>query len=502
MNSDFAVSFEIALQIFIRRVSFVGSCPVAADWHFRLIILSRARYCQSVGVSSLLQMPQSWATMPAGVTKVGNTSRVAFCTCLWRLSLPFPLFFLCAESGIYVVLSSQNSIKNFLSSPRQTASCSPFYGRIAQLVEQLTLNQLVRGSSPRPATNLLPRLCIHLSRRCPSRLAVVDCLRNLGFFMKIHSTARLLSFSFAVLASCLALSALCASPTAAGGENVPTSAASIRHRLLMLDESRSQLIHVDEFDPGKNWTVKIEGGPAWGIQLLDGTRALVAIPKKGGFREYDLKTRQAVREKFDAKRYSGAVGALRLANGQTVLGCEGRSVRIFLFDAQDAEVAVWNFPKVKSLRQIRQTSRGTLLFGSNSDRVFEISMEGKILREVQVPGAKYNYQVSELPNGNWLTAAGYGGFLAEVDKEGKVVRRWGGRPEPQGLRYIFMSQFQVLGNGNILVATWTGHGHRDSDKGQQLVEFTPEGQVVWKWHDRRLAGSIHSVVVLDEPARP
>ncbi|MDR2512516.1 MAG: hypothetical protein LBD01_01775 [Puniceicoccales bacterium] len=322
--------------------------------------------------------------------------------------------------------------------------------------------------------------------------------------MKIHRVLRVSLFPLAVLASCLVvLPALRAAPAAAaGGESAREGEAAIRHRLLMLDESRSQLIYVDEFEPGKNWAVKIEGGPAWGVQLLDGARALVAIPKKGGFREYDLKTHQSVREKFDAKRYSGAVGALRLPDGRTVLGCEGKSVRIFLFDAKDTEVAAWNFPKVKSLRQIRQTPRGTLLFGSNTDRVFEISMEGEILRELQVPGAKYNYQVAELPNGNLLAAAGYGGFLAELDQGGKIVRRWGGRPEPEGLRYIFMSQFQVLENGNILVATWTGHGHRDSDKGQQLVEFTPDGQVVWKWHDRKLAGSIHSVVVLDNLAQP
>ncbi|MDR2430631.1 MAG: hypothetical protein LBD14_07090 [Puniceicoccales bacterium] len=278
-----------------------------------------------------------------------------------------------------------------------------------------------------------------------------------------------------------------------------TAGGAIKHRLLLLDESRSQLLCVDQLAPEKNWQCKIAGGPAWGLQLTGNGNVLTAVPKLGGFREYNLESRKEVRAAFDAKRFAGAICATRLPDGHTVLGCERRGgVRIFLLDPKDKEVASWHFPEIKSIRQIRRTVRNTLLFGSGSDWIYEVSMEGKILRKARLAGAKYVYQVVELPNGNLLAAAGYGAFLAELTWDGKIVRKLGGLPAPKGLTYIFMSQFQVLKNGHILVATWTGHASGDSKKGQQLVEFDATGKVVWSWHDPALAGSIHSVIVLDD----
>lgn len=285
-------------------------------------------------------------------------------------------------------------------------------------------------------------------------------------------------------------------------ENIITpnlvAAEPVKHKMLLLDESRSQLLYIDQTDSDKNWKLNIEDGPAWGIQLVGENRILIAMPKKGGFREYDLTTRKIVREYFDPVRYAGTMAAVRFPDGRTVLGCDRGFVRIFLLDADNHETAAREFPAMKVIRQIRRTTRNTLLFGSNLDKCYEISLDGNIIRELQLSGAKHNYQVTELPNGNWLIAAGYGCFLAEVDRENQVVRRWGGQPAPTGLHYIFMSQFQTLKNGNIVVATWTGHGTNDSEKGQQVVEFDSNGHVVWTWHDPKLAGSIHGVIILDD----
>jgi hypothetical protein len=279
-------------------------------------------------------------------------------------------------------------------------------------------------------------------------------------------------------------------------EKIP-AVESVQHKMLLLDESRSQLLYVDQTDSNNNWKLDIEGGPARGLQLIGNDRVLVAMPKKGGFREYDLTTRKIVRECFDPVRYAGAMDAVRFPDGRTVLGCDRGFVRIFLLDANGYEIAAWEFPTMKIIRLIRRTTRNTLLFGSNMDKCYEISLEGKMIRELQLSGGKHNYQVTELPNGNWLITGGYGCFLAEVDRENQVVRRWGGQPAPAGLSYIFMSQFQTLKNGHLVVATWTGHGTNDSEKGQQVVEFDSNGHVVWMWHDPKLAGSIHGVIILD-----
>lgn len=280
-----------------------------------------------------------------------------------------------------------------------------------------------------------------------------------------------------------------------------SATSPIKHKMFLLDEPRRQLLYVDETAPEKNWKLAIEGGPAWSLQLVGNNRLLVAIPDKGGFREYDLATKKIVREKFDAKRYSGSMSVVRLPDGRTVLACEGgrgKPVRLYLFDDKDEEIATWKFPELRSLRLLRTTPKGNLLFGSNKNNLLEVTLEGKKVRSLNVPGAQYTFQISELVNGNFLVACGYAGFLTEVDKDGKSVRKLGGKPEPGGLKYIFMSQFQPMENGHVVATTWTGHGTKDSMKGQQLVEFDAAGKVVWKWHDAALAGSILGVIVVDD----
>ncbi|MDR0392068.1 MAG: hypothetical protein LBH59_09185 [Planctomycetaceae bacterium] len=311
------------------------------------------------------------------------------------------------------------------------------------------------------------------------------------FFIVLFSVV--LSVSNAVLAETITPSS-----TDTKTDEAITSEKQIQHKMLLMDESRSQLLYIDQTDSTKDWKLNIEGGPARGLQLIGKNRILVAMPRKGGFREYDLTTRKIVRECINSSRYANSMDAIRFPDGRTVLGCDRGIVRIFMLDAEGRETAAWEFPTMKTIRLARRTARNTLLFGFNTDKCCEVSLEGKIIREVQLPDSKHNYQIVELSNGNWLIAAGYGGFLAEVDREGQVIRRWGGKPEPAGLHYYFMSQFQTLKNGNLVVATWTGHGANDSKKGQQVVEFDPKGNVVWKWHDPQLAGSIHGVIILDD----
>src|SRR3974390_3913619 len=60
---------------------------------------------------------------------------------------------------------------------RRTAFPGSGSGRIAQLVEQLTLNQRVQGSSPCAPTNIIKYLSLRGMRRDPSRVTarVTSC---------------------------------------------------------------------------------------------------------------------------------------------------------------------------------------------------------------------------------------------------------------------------------------------------------------------------------------
>jgi len=81
----------------------------------------------------------------------------------------------------------------------------------------------------------------------------------------------------------------------------------------------------------------------------------------------------------------------------------------------------------------------------------------------------------------------------------RIVKRLGAKTPEEGrsLGYHFFGAFQVLANGNIVVCNWTGHGPNDGAKGVQIVEYNPAGELVWKWHDPKRAGSINGVIVLD-----
>jgi hypothetical protein len=273
---------------------------------------------------------------------------------------------------------------------------------------------------------------------------------------------------------------------------------TIKHKFLLLDESRKQILFVDQFEPKNDWVIKLTDGGVWDLQLIGNNRLLVALTDKGGFREYDLTTREVVKEVSDAK-YKQTMTAIRFADGKTLLGCnKGKAYQFYLLDSEGKLLE--ELPaedKKKSIRVARRTSRGTIVYGCNDDWVNEIDLTGKVLREFKVPGARHIYHVMEKSDGNLLVAAGYGCFVAEYNKENAEVRRWGGLPAPEGLKFIFFAKMQILKNGNLVVATWTGHGANDSNKGVQLVEFDDKGAVVWKWHNPKLAGSINNVIILD-----
>ncbi|MDR1053270.1 MAG: aryl-sulfate sulfotransferase [Planctomycetaceae bacterium] len=272
----------------------------------------------------------------------------------------------------------------------------------------------------------------------------------------------------------------------------------IKHKFLLLDESRKQILFVDQFDSKNDWVIKLTDGGVWDLQLIGDHRLLVALTDKGGFREYDLRTREVVREVSDAK-YKQTMTAIRFPDGKTLLGCnKSKAYQFYLLDADGKLISeVPAESKKKTIRVARRTSRGTILFGCNDEWVNEIDLTGKVLREFKVPGARHIYHVAEKADGNLLVAAGYGCFVAEYDKDNKEVRKLG-VPVPDGLKFIFFSKMNPLKNGNLVVATWTGHGANDSNKGVQLVEFNSKGDVVWTWHNPKLAGSINNVIVLDD----
>ena len=272
-------------------------------------------------------------------------------------------------------------------------------------------------------------------------------------------------------------------------------AYAVEHRFLAVDESRAQLHLVDQRNTNQSWTLKLPER-CRDYQLIGNNELLLSSTT--GYYIYSLATRALVKQLHD-KRFDGAASVRRLADGRTLLGCNQNGITLFELGPDDAVLRTAKFPELNTLRLMRLTPTGTLLFGANGNLVIEADLDGKIVGRFTLPEpAKHIYQILRLPNGNLLAAAGYGHFLAEIDVAGKIAKRIDGSSQPPETHPHFWCGYQVLKNGNIVMCNWTGHDASDSTKAPQLIEFDPAGKLVWSWHNPTLAGTIHGVVVLDD----
>ena len=272
-------------------------------------------------------------------------------------------------------------------------------------------------------------------------------------------------------------------------------AGAITHRFLAMDESRHAVVFVDENEPAENWRIEFPN-PCRDFQLIGNNRLLVNTST--GYAEYDLGSRQRVKE-LKGTQYAGAETIRRLANGHTIIGCNQKDQGIVFYelDLEDSLLATAAFPKLNTLRLLRLSPRGTLLFGANGNHVVEANMAGVVLRDMALAEGRHIYQVEEGPDGHLFVALGYGQAFVELDSAGNEVRRFGGKPGPEGFGFHFFGGFHRIANGHFVQSNWTGHGPQDSAKGVQIIEFNPSGQIVWQWHHPELAGSIHGVIVMD-----
>jgi hypothetical protein len=150
------------------------------------------------------------------------------------------------------------------------------------------------------------------------------------------------------------------------------------------------------------------------------------------------------------------------------------------------------------LRGCRRTPDGRYLVSANGDRaVLELGADGKLLREIKVPGD--TMEVRELPNRHLLVACGDGHDLVEFDASGKTVWRLGAEALP-GNPLRFISGFQILPDGHLVVCNWLGHGHLGTTA--QFFELDAKRKVVRQFTDHGNFTSISKVQLLDAPGDP
>lgn len=270
---------------------------------------------------------------------------------------------------------------------------------------------------------------------------------------------------------------------------------NIQHEFIAIDEGHATLLHINERDASKNWIVPIGRPQSRDMQLVGSNRILIG--HHHGYTEFDITTGKVAKE-FTA--LEGVTAARRQPNGHTLIagvnlaGITG--VVVLELDANDKEIHRAIFPG-DYVRLIRQTASGTYLMCCN-DRIREGSREGKYLREFPVEGFYHAWKALRLANGNLLVSAGYGAFLVELDPNGKIVRKFGGKEQvPENVRPFFYAMFQLLPNGHVVLANWQGHGPGFGSSGVQLLEFNATGKIVWQWSEAGMISSLQGVVVLD-----
>jgi hypothetical protein len=276
---------------------------------------------------------------------------------------------------------------------------------------------------------------------------------------------------------------------------VSSHSATIMHKFVAIDEGRSNLLYVNEADSTKNWTVPISQNTPRDLQLIGSNRVLVG--HADGYLEVDLATGKILKT---VTGFSGATSARRLENGHTLLTgvnlAKSTGVVVAEVDSLNAVVGKIVYPGSYS-RLMRQTAKGTYLIASDT-MIQEGDKTGTFFWKAPVAGFSHMWKAVRLPTGNTLISAGYGAFMVEIDPSGAIVRKFGDKTAvPTAVHPYFYAMFQLLNNGDVVVANWQGHGDGHGASGIQLLEFDKTGAIVWQWSRADMISSLQGILVID-----
>jgi hypothetical protein len=269
--------------------------------------------------------------------------------------------------------------------------------------------------------------------------------------------------------------------------------AGIKHRLLMVDNGASRLLLLDQIDPSKSWSVAIPAGSR-DLQLVGDGKVLVS--HGNGAAEYRLADGTAAG--WAVTSYTGVSTAQRLDSGRTLIGWSMTGKMTFSeVDTAGAEVTKIEVNGVNQLRLARRLANGHTLFTGERAVgewiVFEIDGTGAIVWEKPLAGK--GYVALRTAGGNTLATTGATVTLTELGSDGSTVKLWGGTTAHASARLQWFSGFQVMGNGNVVIANWLGDGKLMM--GPHAVEFNAANELVWQWEDHTAAMTVTNLLVLE-----
>jgi hypothetical protein len=265
-----------------------------------------------------------------------------------------------------------------------------------------------------------------------------------------------------------------------------------QRKLLLRDEGNGAVHYVDLANAANNWHQSVPTGRD--LQLIGGGNFLIGTDD--GYQERRLADGGVVK---DVNAYPGTLAAHRLQSGNTLLsgvafhGGEGIELVELTPEGGVARTIEYAGDYVRLIRESRQ---GRFLLTANT-RVFEGDAQGNVLWQVTVQGSDmpHAWEALPRPGGDVLISAGYGASLQIFGADEQLKQTITGG---DGVMPNFFADVQVMPSGNYVVINWQGHGVGLGDTGLQLLEYSPEGDLVWFWkQDASFVSSLHSVIVLD-----
>jgi hypothetical protein len=268
---------------------------------------------------------------------------------------------------------------------------------------------------------------------------------------------------------------------------------TVMTRLLAIDEGRQRLHLIDTANPDAGWTRDMAALPLpRALQRISPRRALVGYDR--GFVELDIESGEVLRV---CDCWSGVTAVLRLVDGKTLvagMNLDGgdNGINVLTLD-RDLNVVGEARREGDYVRGMSRTDTGYLL--CTNDHILETDFNLQPVRKLAAPGFEHAWKAQRMADGTTLVSAGYGGFMARFDADGRLAGTFGGKGQvPDGVEPFFYAAFVVLGNGHILVANWQGHGPDNGHKGRQLLEFDAQGNLLGSWSDPERISSLQGIL--------
>lgn len=294
--------------------------------------------------------------------------------------------------------------------------------------------------------------------------------------------------------------------TPAPAEACPTG--PVCHEFFANDNGRNIINYVNEFDPSKNWSkpVGVTGANSpRQVELVDNADVVggplsgkaIMVSVNTGFQEYHPVTG----ERLIDVRLAGTTdvrGAVRLADGNTILGIGNDTLRTVNRAGATVRSCTLPGPAIAdSLRVInRDPATGFLMLGRALD-LYIVNETCQQQWTAQLPTGSKAYSVLARPGGGVWATSGAPSTVIEFNQQGQILQQIGGKTTHAGLGLDFFSGFEILPNGNMVVANWQGHLANPMNSTPHLVEFNPaNNELVWRWGDQTLARQITNTLML------